>query len=426
MNEPMPAAHGRTDVLAAPVMRELKQFSASKQEILTAAGMYLLAYLYLRIGYTWQLPVFTAGFILITELLSRNVTRSKENLFWLFCLILTAAARTLNRCTAWEDGGFLVLHAFAVWYVLSREDLFVQGESSPMILQDALNGLILIPFGHFFLRIRTVWFGLTNLRKRREGNGRSWLWTAGTVLLAGCLFILAVHLLIEADDGFAGLLSGVSRLFENWHFELDPEWVLSLPVGAYLFGLIAGGMREDRDRLRESAQRTMERVGKLRRVENRVWTILAVCFCLTYGVFFIVQFRYLFSAFVRELPEGFIVSRYARQGFFELCGVMGVNFLLLILMEKMSLRPVREDRAALTVLLILLLESLLFAAVAASKLILYIDCFGFTPRRLQSSWAVSVLAAGCVCMGRSKITGRGSFKIWLFYSAASAAALCLF
>ena len=26
MNEPMPAAHGRTDVLAAPVMRELKQF----------------------------------------------------------------------------------------------------------------------------------------------------------------------------------------------------------------------------------------------------------------------------------------------------------------------------------------------------------------------------------------------------------------
>ena len=92
----------------------------------------------------------------------------------------------------------------------------------------------------------------------------------------------------------------------------------------------------------------------------------------------------------------------------------------------MSLRPVREDRAALTVSLILLLESLLFAAVAASKLILYIDCFGFTPRRLQSSWAVSVLAAGCVCMGRSKITGRGSFKIWLFYSAASAAALCLF
>ena len=98
MNEPMPAAQGRTDVLTAPVMRELKQFSASKQEILTAAGMYLLAYLYLRIGYTWQLPVFTAGFILITELLSRNVTRSKENLFWLFCLILTAAARTMDLC----------------------------------------------------------------------------------------------------------------------------------------------------------------------------------------------------------------------------------------------------------------------------------------------------------------------------------------
>ena len=425
MNEPVPAAESRGDVLAAPVMRELRQFEATKREVLAALCMYLLAYLYLRIGYTWQLPVFTAGFVLMTEFLSRDVPRSRESWFWLACLLLTAAARTMDRCGAWEDGGYLLLHGFAVWYVLAREDLFVQGQSGPMILLDALNGLILIPFGHFFLRIRTVWFGLTELLRRKEGRGRTWLWTAGTILIACGLFALAVHLLIEADDGFAGMMSGITGLFENWRFELDSDWVLSLPVGAYLFGLIAGGIREDRNRLRAAAQRTEERIKKLRRVENRVWTVIGICFCLMYGCFFIVQSRYLFGAFVRELPEGFIVSRYARQGFFELCGVMGVNFLILFLMEKMSVRPVRENRAAMTVALILLTESLLFAVVAASKLILYIDCFGFTPRRLQSCWAIASLAAGCILMGRSMVTTRSSFKIWLFYSAASAAALCL-
>ncbi|MBQ6425733.1 MAG: DUF4173 domain-containing protein [Clostridia bacterium] len=425
MNEPMPAAQSRADVLTAPVLKETQPFTASKREILAAVCMYLLAYLYLKIGYTWQFPVFTAGFVLMTEYLSEGVTRSRESWFWLACLLVSAAARTLNRCSAWEDGGFLLLHAFAVWYVLAREGLFVQGKSGPMILYDALNGLILIPFGHFLLRIRTVWYSISDFLKRKQDKGRAWLWTAGTVLIAGCLFVLAIHLLIEADDGFAGMLSGISGFFENWRFDLDFEWILSLPVGAYLFGLIAGGIREDRDRLHVHGQEIEARIEKLRRVENRVWTVLAVCFCLLYGCFFVVQFRYLFGAFVRVLPEGFIVSRYARQGFFELCGVMAVNFLLLILMEKLSLKPVRENRAALTVSMILLAESLLFAVVAASKLILYIDCFGFTPRRFQSCWAIAVLAAGCVFMGRSRITGRSSFRMWLFFSAASAAALCI-
>ena len=35
------------------------------------------------------------------------------------------------------------------------------------------------------------------------------------------------------------------------------------------------------------------------------------------------------------------------------------------------------------------------AAVAFSKIALYISVFGFTPKRLQSAWLVTVLFAGC-------------------------------
>ena len=136
--------------------------------------------------------------------------------------------------------------------------------------------------------------------------------------------------------------------------------------------------------------------------------------------------RYLFGAFTRTLPEGFIVSQYAREGFFELCRVMAVNFVLLWLLTRLSAVPVRQHRGARLVCVLLLAESLLFALIAASKLWLYIDCFGLTPLRLQSCWGVCVLTAGCLGALYWLRTGRPSIRAWLAFSAGSAALLCLF
>ena len=144
--------------------------------------------------------------------------------------------------------------------------------------------------------------------------------------------------------------------------------------------------------------------------------------CLVYAVFFAVQFHYLFGAFIRTLPEGFNVAEYARQGFFELCKVMVVNFALLWLVT----RSLREHGKLLQRLCLLLLaESLLFAVVAASKLLLYIDCFGFTPKRLQSTWLVCVLACGCVCYAVSLVTKKKSFRVWMIFGAVTLSLLAL-
>ena len=91
----------------------------------------------------------------------------------------------------------------------------------------------------------------------------------------------------------------------------------------------------------------------------------------------------------------------------------------------MSRTPVRENRPTLILCLILLVESLLFAVVAFSKLALYIDCFGFTPLRLQSSWLVCVLFAGCLAFGWNLLTGKKSMRAWMVFSAVTLSALCL-
>ena len=83
------------------------------------------------------------------------------------------------------------------------------------------------------------------------------------------------------------------------------------------------------------------------------------------------------------------------------------------------------DRPSLALCLVLLAESLLLAVVALSKLWLYIDCFGFTPLRLQSSWLVCVLILGCLAAGYSLTTGKKSLKLWLLIAMGSLSLLCL-
>ena len=439
MNEQKPEGLPAGEIVA-PILPERPPFVASRRECLAALALYPLAWLYVR-----ELPrapiwlaVFTLGLVALTELLYRGRPRARESWFWLGCLALAMAglllrdgARDQSLLTGsdyvWYYGEvYFFLHLFAVWWVLSRGGALLEGRSGHLLPMDALNGFIIFPFKHFFLRVRSLWYGLTHLR-RPGGKARpaAIAWTLAAVALAVLLFLKAVELLMQADAGFAALLEHTAELFGDWPDLLDPDLLLSLPVGAWLFGLLAGSAREDREALSARGERLRRRLETLRRVPAPAWLVVCVCFCLLYLVFFVVQARYLFGAFTRTLPEGFIVSEYARRGFFELCRVMAVNFALLWLITRLAAVPVRQSRSLRPVCLMLLGESLLLAVVAFSKLALYIDCFGFTPLRLQSCWGVTALAAGCLCAGYSLLSGKRSFRAWLFFSAGSLALLCL-
>ena len=167
-------------------------------------------------------------------------------------------------------------------------------------------------------------------------------------------------------------------------------------------------------------------VEQLRRVPGAVWTVALGVFLALYVLFFCVQGTYLFGAFRRQLPDGFTVAVYARQGFFELCGVMALNFALLWLVTRTGERRAREDRVLLWMCMALLAAGTLFAVVALSKLGLYISCFGFTPRRLQSTWLVCVLLFGCAASGYSLLTGKKSFRAWMILGAVTLALLSVY
>ena len=165
---------------------------------------------------------------------------------------------------------------------------------------------------------------------------------------------------------------------------------------------------------------------RLRRISPVFWEAVIVLFSVLYLAFFILQGSYLFGAFSGKLPEGFIVAEYARQGFFELCKIMTVNAVLIWLSTHFSNCSGVRERRLRVFCLILLLESILFAVIAFSKLALYISIYGFTPLRLQSSWLVCVLFTGCVLWIGHLFTGKRLFRVWMIFSAATLTLLMLY
>lgn len=409
---------------------------AAKADVTVALLSYLMGYLFLerswnRAGSAAYIVLHVLFLLLMVgaaEFRFRNVKRSRESLVWLGCLLLSSAGVVLCRDGVWDAFQQHLFQAgFYVWWLLSRSGVLLEGKSSSFLAADALNGFIRIPFGNFGLRVRTLFQAAGQRRSERNGSGiRQAGLIAGSVILSAVLFCRAFRFLSDADPAFgrwAGSLLTVENLPDL--SETVVKLLLSLPVGAWLCGLIAGSGRISRESLDGQKQRISDRMAALKNVPAGVWIAVTAAFSLLYAAFFAFQTSYLFGAFLGRLPEGFIVSEYARQGFFELCKVSCVNFALIWMADRTGSGSGRTLRAVRIASVVMLAENLLFSLISLSKLYMYIRMFGFTPRRLESSWLACVILAGCIAWLVSIFTRKPVFRKWLFFSAVSLSMLCL-
>jgi len=438
MEEPKRDAAPGTPEFSAPILPEKPPFCASKTEKLTAFAMFAAAYFYVWVfsGSSSRgaqlcaalLAAFAAAFVSMGFLLCPAGKLPWESWVWLGCIAVILAAKIAGRGAVWGDvWPVFFVHVFAVYWYLSASGRLLEGRSGRLLPLDALNGFVVFPFGQFFLRVRTVAFALRAKEKKKGRPSPDVVLAAcAAVAAAAALLVAAARELSAADAVFGGLLDG----FFTWlRTHLDEDVLLrllvSLPVGAYLFGLLAGAPRKSPEALRHEQKRAVRALAGLRKIPEGVYTAVLAVFAALYIVFFWIQGTYLFGAFARRLPEGFTVAMYARQGFFELCRVMALNLALIWLVTRTSAEPVRGRRPLLWLVTALLAESVLFAAVALSKLGLYISCFGFTPLRLQSTWLVCVLLAACLCALCTLWTGKRSMRAWMIFGAVSLALLHL-
>lgn len=357
----------------------------------------------LLFGFEYR-AVFMALFCLLffagVEGMCRAAARpaSKESRLWLALWGLLAAdyifkISALYYYDAVQTWEFLALHLAAAYWVLARTGSLTEGRTGPFLPLDGLRALVTVPFGNFFLRIRVLGRALIDWLRGLAGRKKGSVW-AGVVTLcvAAPVLALAAGLLSGADDAFGAALENFFRWFtlpEAVFTELM-YFAVGLPVGAYLFGLAAGALKKAPDPARGASLRA--EAEKLRLAPGGALALCLALLLALYVLFFSIQLNYLTGGFFGHLPEGFTAAEYARRGFFELCAVVVLNFSVLTAAAKTSRTPLRQSPVLKGLAAALCLSNLLFAAVGASKMFLYIRRFGFTPNRIVSGWFILVLA----------------------------------
>ena len=377
-------------------------------------------------GKGWLLA-FTAMLCLGVGLAARGGRRRREAWVWLGCLWTCLLGGVFGGNRVWGEQVWLLIHAFgAYWLLAGSGRLLEDGGSSIRLPADLVHGLVVVPFGQFLMRVRALRAMAAEWKAGRRLNPFAILAAFGAAIVALGLFCLAAILLSDADPNFERMTGGLWVALDRLGLEgLLVRLPLSLPVGAYLYALVFGLRRETEADVAARRSSIDAAVAALRRVPGAVWPALLALFVALYAAFFAVQGSYLFDGLRGLLPEPFTAAEYARRGFFELCGVMAVNFTLLGAAAASAEGGLRARPAARWMSAALLAESALLAVTASAKLMLYIRRFGFTPLRLQSAWLVLTLLAGCVAALRHLLTGRDSTKLWLIFAGVTLAATCV-
>ncbi|MBR3142599.1 MAG: DUF4173 domain-containing protein [Clostridiales bacterium] len=412
---------------------------------------YPLAYAYIRLmisGYGefyvrsgWfsisvAYPLLAVLFILVNEIVRRgrrgaSVNPSYQTVFWYVMMILSGSTATMGPS---EDLSVFAMHLCAVYSVLVSNNILLGGKTSGFIPADLIHGLYVKSFAGFPNFI-TDWGcfkrsvpseGETETRRKNP---------AGAVIfiaVMAVLLIISVSLMASIDEDINLFFSNITRWFGDYFRNIELNLIMfrvifAIPVCFYLYGLMSRSAKSDGEREKRVAQWLTRIRGKGKTVSSTIVYIAAGVFVRVYILFFIKRLAYMLGGFVGRVPDKMLVSQYAREGFFELVGIMAVNmcvYLVIILLGKTDSNGKFSLPSKILVTL-LMSESIIFAIIAMSKLGLYYSRFGYTPKRILAMWGSLALGFAAAMTIATVFRGKPHFRAGVIFTAVSYIAICI-
>jgi len=345
---------------------------------------FILGYLCSRwVFFAWQgwgVALFTILYLAaVTAYFKVRGVFNSSRIVWFWfaitCLIGISYALFDNRGFSFERA--LFLFGAAVLYAILASGRTIMGQIGNYLPADCLNAFILIPFRNFL----NQYVSFSVLRKG-EKRSRALPVFIG-ILIAVILSAILIPMLLRADSGgFRMIFRFFADLFTVHLFEFLFYAFFALPIAAYIFGLISGSAH-GRHTNTIKPESVIKSAAALRFLQPATIFIVLGTVCLLYLVFIFSQIPYFFSAFTGNRPAGWLIfSEYARQGFFELCGIAAINLTILTVANVTSKKQRVELRLLKVFNIALASITLVLIATALSKMALYIDAYGLTMPRL--------------------------------------------
>lgn len=190
-------------------------------------------------------------------------------------------------------------------------------------------------------------------------------------IIIGILFSWVIlFLLTSADDYFNKFLSkimiNININFNIWLIiKFIIFFIILFAIGINLFKYKDINMKES----------------KIKNIDKTMIIPMLSVINLVFILFLVSEISKLCGNFL-HIPQGYIYSSYAREGFFQLLFVTLINFsIILYLMYKTNL--IKENKTIRILVLLLIAFQVLLIFNSYYRMFLYIGKFGFTNLRLQ-------------------------------------------
>lgn len=356
--------------------------------------------------------IFVEGFAyadgLTTEELRLRGGSLLERIFLTACLLIqTLAIALFGLKPGWEIPQTLMFHFTGIYYCLTRTGMLTCGTTDILLPLDTIVGTVILPFSNLNLRAKALYFNGIRRQEREAGNlpPRRLARLGITVpVMTGLMTFLGVafawYTLGQVSDAFSALgrtlfrpvhalfsLGLVARLI---HEEL-PLVILSIPVGAYIYGLVGGCLCREHPLVSRDD------------FDNRTmpyhifpaWSgqVIITALCLVYALFLVTAGAEmaLLAGSGEEISAG-RACLMAADGFWQLGGISVLNFAVFGFLLFFSQEDPMDSRRTRFFLTALFLFGTVFALLACYKLFfVYVGHFGLTPRRFLSAWMVVIL-----------------------------------
>ncbi len=370
------------------VIQKKEKREYSVKENIFAWASYILAYLF-----TLSVPINSKPFglfvvIILMYAVSTVVLLIKGKKPQFMPLLIGASAVVVSTSLILTSNDFL--HIFAFLYAMVAYCYYLYGLSSDhrfrfsdSIIADFIKVIFVLPFYSFSDMFVSMFSGKSN----KGGRFALKVFLGIVIAIIPTLIIFA---LLSYDEGFSSI---IENIFEDFNlFTTIVRLFLALPLGAYAYSIYISSVDKKCDDI--LAPDSYEKTMRTMRFAPAVTVLTAVLpILLMYVVFFISQWKYYVSGFTGVLPKGFSYAEYAREGFFQLCTVSVINLIILIFFSMFLKRKENKPSILLKIIsLIFSVFTLVLISTALAKMVMYINCYGLTPKRVYSSWLMVVLA----------------------------------
>lgn len=251
---------------------------------------------------------------------------------------------------------------------------------------DMWKAIVIMPFASFDKAFRAITY---STRQSKFSNNIKLVLLGLVVTIP---FTMVVTMLLKsADSGVEEILNALFGNFIESSIISIVQFSIGIPVALYIFGMLYSNVKKvKKDVLtKDQCENKLERI---KIFPNLVMYSAVTPISILYVMFFVLQLRYLISAFNGFLPEAYSYAEYARRGFFELFAISIINLMILLMINFLSKQSGTNKPVMLKVYSLLFsVFTILIIATALSKMIMYIGNYGLTQLRVYSSWFMVLL-----------------------------------